>query len=168
MTPLPNSNQLATTRFGRREFLGVCAAGLTAAHLAPSLGWAEPAADARPAHTAPLAMWALTGTLKSTDVDRQLDAFSEAGWGTVLYPRWGLELEYLGDAWFERIRYIAEQAAARKMEIWLYDEFCWPSGHAKGLVTKDREDLAAELLYVERDGVSRVERELDSANMLLP
>ncbi len=168
MMPSSHSTQLTANRFGRREFLGACAAGVTAAHLAPSLGWAGPAADARPAHTAPLAMWALTGTLKSADVDRQLDAFAEAGWGAVLYPRWGLELEYLGDAWFERIRYIVEQAASRKMEIWLYDEFCWPSGHAKGLVTKDRGELAAELLYVERDGASRVERELDSANMLLP
>ena len=113
-------------------------------------------------------MWALTGTLKSADVNRQLDAFAQAGWGVVLYPRWGLEIEYLSDAWFERIRSIVEQAAARHVEVWLYDEFCWPSGHAKGLVTEDREDLAAQLLYVERDGRSRIERVPESANMLMP
>ena len=113
-------------------------------------------------------MWALTGTLESAAVLRQLDAFHDAGWGVMLYPRWGLELEYLGDIWFERIRFIVEQADARSMEVWLYDEFCWPSGHAKGLVTKGRDDLAAELLDVKPDGQSRVVRAPESANLLLP
>ncbi|MCX6900764.1 MAG: hypothetical protein NT105_18960 [Verrucomicrobia bacterium] len=120
----------------------------------------------RPA--APLAMWALTGTLKSDDVRRQLDLYRDAGWGVVLYPRWGLELEYLSEAWFERIRFIVEQAAARKMEVWLYDEFTWPSGHAKGLITKGHEELEAQVLHVEKDGKSRIERVPGSANLLLP
>ncbi len=113
-------------------------------------------------------MWALTGTLKSDDVHRQLDLYRDAGWGVVLYPRWGLELEYLSDAWFERIRFIVEQAAARKMEVWLYDEFTWPSGHAKGLVTKGHEELEAQVLHVEKDGKSRIERVPGSANLLMP
>ncbi len=150
----------------RRQFLGTCAAGMAAASVAPSLGLAAPAA--KPAHTAPLAMWALTGLLKSADVNRQLDAFAAAGWGAVLYPRWGLEVEYLSDAWFERIRYIVEQAEARAIEIWLYDEFCWPSGHAKGLVAKDHPQLAAQVLYVEPDGHSQVATVPESANLLIP
>jgi hypothetical protein len=113
-------------------------------------------------------MWALTGTLQSDDVCRQLDLYRDAGWGVVLYPRWGLEIEYLSDAWFERIRFIVEQAAARKMEVWLYDEFTWPSGHAKGLVTKGHEELEAQVLHVEKDGNSRVERVPGSANLLMP
>lgn len=154
-----------TFRLNRRQFVGTCAAAAT---LAPSLGLAPAAPDAAPTHTAPLAMWALTGTLKSADVCRQLDAFAAAGWGVVLYPRWGLELDYLGDAWFERIRFIVQEAAARKVEVWLYDEWCWPSGHAKGLVTEGHDELTAELLCVERDGRSRVERVPGSANLLLP
>lgn len=156
-----------SARIDRREFLSTCAVGAIGAVLARPSGMAL-AAEATPAPTAPLAMWALTGTLQSGDVDRQLDTFAEAGWGAVLYPRWGLEIEYLSDAWFERIRYIVQQAATRRIEIWLYDEFCWPSGHAKGLVTKGREDLAAQLLYVERDGSSRIEQLLESANLLNP
>lgn len=159
---LPRAN-----RIDRREFLGVCAAGAAATALARSCTGTATAADAAVSPTAPLAMWALTGTLQSADVDRQLDAYAEAGWGAVLYPRWGLEIEYLSDAWFERIRYIVQEAAARRVEIWLYDEFCWPSGHAKGLVTKEREDLAAQLLHVERDGSSRIELVPESANLLM-
>lgn len=137
--------------------------------ITPAIGQAQskPSAPAA-APTSPLAMWALTGTLKSDDVCRQLDAFRAAGWGVVLYPRWGLELEYLGEAWFERIRYIVQQAASRAMEVWLYDEFCWPSGHAKGLVTKDHEHLEAQVLHVEGDGRSRIARVSGSANLLLP
>ena len=149
----------------RRQFLGQCAAGVAAASLTPSFA---AAAAAKPGPTAPLAMWALTGTLKSGDVCRQLDAYAAAGWGVVLYPRWGLEIEYLSDAWFERIRFIVEQAAARAVEVWLYDEFCWPSGHAKGEVTKGHPELEAQLLYVDRDGRSRIESVQGSADLLLP
>jgi len=158
------------TRIGRRQFLAACAAGTAAAaaNVTPSPGRTALAAGAQPRPAAPLAMWALTGRLKSADVSRQLEAFAQAGWGVVLYPRWGLEIEYLSDAWFERIGFIVEEAAARKMEVWLYDEFCWPSGHAKGLVTKEHEHLAAQLLCVDRQGRSRVERVPGSANLLMP
>lgn len=149
----------------RRQFLGQCAVGAAAAGIAPALAAAAPA---KPGPTAPLAMWALTGVLKPADVCRQLDAFAAAGWGVVLYPRWGLEIEYLSDAWFERIRFIVQQAAARKVEVWLYDEFCWPSGHAKGLVTQGHAELTAQVLCVDPDGRSRVERVADSANLLMP
>jgi hypothetical protein len=153
----------------RREFLASAAAGAAALRTTASARAEPPATTTRiMSFSSPLAMWALTGKLESADVAWQLDAFRDAGWGVVLYPRWGLELEYLGGAWFDRIRSIVEQAAARAMEVWLYDEFCWPSGHAKGLVTRDHEDLAAELLEVEPDGQSRVVRVPGSANLLLP
>ena len=155
--------------FSRREFLARSLGGVATAGLTPLLQGSQTATAApvkRP--TAPLAMWALTGTLKSDDVCRQLDAYHRAGWGVVLYPRWGLELDYLSDAWFERIRFIVEQAAARRMEVWLYDEFTWPSGHAKGLVTKGHEELEAQVLHVEADGKSRIERVPGSANLLMP
>ena len=157
------------TALDRRDFLACTAAALGAGHAVHGASAdTEQTTHRRTSPSSPLAMWALTGTLKSADVSRQLDAFSEVGWGVMLYPRWGLELKYLGDVWFDRIRFIVEQADARGMEVWLYDEFCWPSGHAKGLVTKDRADLAAELLLVERDGQSRVVRVPGSANLLMP
>lgn len=168
MSRFHHPQQRAASRMDRREFLGTCAAGVAAASVAPSSGVDAAAVDAAPTHTAPLAFWALTGQLKSADVSRQLDAFADAGWGVVLYARWGLEVEYLSDAWFERIHYIVQEADARRMEVWLYDEYCWPSGHAKGLVTKGHEELAAQLLYVEPDGRSRIERVPESANLLMP
>ena len=156
------------TGITRRDFLARTAAGTASAAVTlASENECRAQSDATTKYNAPLAMWALTGTLKSADVRRQLDAFSKAGWGVVLYPRWGLELEYLGGAWFERIRFIVQEAAMREMEVWLYDEFCWPSGHAKGLATKGREDLAARLLEVEPDGQSRIVPVPESANLLM-
>ncbi len=160
---------LSSSTISRRDFLARSAAAATAVTLASgAMAAGQSPAQPDPRSTAPLAMWALTGTLQSAQIERQLDAFQTAGWGVVLYPRWGLELEYLGDAWFERIRFIVDQAASRQMEVWLYDEFCWPSGHAKGLVTKDREDLAAQVLEIELSGESRVVPVVESADMLLP
>ncbi len=153
----------------RRSFLAASAAGTAALSVGRGvLGEDRPKPDLHSRPTAPLAMWALTGKLRSNDVCRQLDAYGAAGWGVVLYPRWGLELEYLGGAWFERIRFIVQQAAQRNLEVWLYDEFAWPSGQARGLVARDREDLAAELLHVDRDGTSRVARVPGTASLLVP
>ncbi len=152
----------------RREFLAATAGGAASLSLASAArNDCQAESDTTTGHSGPLAMWALTGMLKSGDVQRQLDAFGEAGWGVVLYPRWGLELEYLGGAWFERIRFIVREAADREMEVWLYDEFCWPSGHAKGLVTEGREDLSAQLLEVDSDGRSRIVTVPESANLLM-
>ena len=162
------STKHRTSEITRRDFLNHSAAisaGIALSQAADAALAPPPEPASHP--TAPLAMWALTGTLESANVERQLDTYNRAGWGVVLYPRWGLELEYLGEAWFERIRFIVEQAAARKMEVWLYDEFCWPSGHAKGLVTEDRKDLAAQFLEVEPDGRSRLVDVPESANLLL-
>ncbi len=153
----------------RRGFLASAAggaAGMALGSTRASAGEPEPRGDT--VRSAPLAMWALTGTLESDVLRRQLDAYAGAGWGVLLYPRWGLELEYLGGAFLERIRFIVEQAADRRMEVWLYDEFTWPSGHAKGLVTRGRPDLRAQLLCVERDGRSRIEGVDGSANLLMP
>lgn len=122
----------------------------------------EPVAPSR----FPLAMWALTGTLETDRVLRFLDSYQAANWGVVLYPRWGLEIEYLSDRWFEKIRFIVKQAAARNVEVWLYDEFCWPSGQAKGLVTENSPQFDAEILEVDEKGNSRISRIPKTANLL--
>lgn len=113
-------------------------------------------------------MWALTGTLRSADILRHLDQYHAAGWGVMLYPRSGLELEYLSDAWLERVRFIVKQAAQREMEVWIYDEYNWPSGHAKGLVTQGHDELCAEWLEVEADGKNHITKVPGNANLLLP
>lgn len=164
-----SSTKYRTSAISRRDFLNHSAAisaGIALSQAANAAPATPPEQASHP--SAPLAMWALTGTLESANVERQLDAYNRVGWGVVLYPRWGLELEYLSEAWFERIRFIVEQAAAREMEVWLYDEFCWPSGHAKGLVTEGRKDLAAQFMEVEPDGQSRLVDVPESANLLLP
>ncbi len=86
----------STSAISRRDFLGSTAGGVAGLALASdALGQPQTEADPTTRPGSPLAMWALTGTLKSADVQRQLDAYRKVGWGVVLYPRWGLELEYL-------------------------------------------------------------------------
>lgn len=131
----------------RRDFL-TGAVGLAAGAVVCRGGQSGPLSPP----TAPLAMWALTGMLPSDEIRRQLDLFRGAGWGVVLYPRWGLEVEYLSDAWFERVRYIVSEAAAREIEVWLYDEFTWPSGQAKGRVAEAGGRREARVLRVGADG----------------
>lgn len=52
-------------------------------------------------------------------------------------PRQGLEIPYLSEAWFDKVRIAVEAAAACGMQVWLYDEYPYPSGMAGGEVTLD-------------------------------
>lgn len=54
----------------------------------------------------------------------------------LLYPRSGCELEYMSEEWFNTIGYYLEIAKKLDMDVWLYDEFNWPSGNCNGLVTE--------------------------------
>ena len=52
----------------------------------------------------------------------------------MLYPRAGCELDYLTDEWFVAIDNFIQSAKQLDMNIWLYDEFNWPSGGCGGAV----------------------------------
>ena len=54
----------------------------------------------------------------------------------MIYPRSGCELEYLSNEWFDTIEKYIISAQKLNMNIWLYDDFNWPSGDACGKVTK--------------------------------
>ena len=59
----------------------------------------------------------------------------EAGFGQMmLYPRSGLECEYMGEDWLKLVGRCLEDGKRRGMKGWLYDEYNWPSGTCKGRV----------------------------------
>lgn len=82
--------------------------------------------------------WAWNGRLERDELRRQIDTLHQMGFsGFFMHSRVGLETPYLGDEWFELIRFCAEEARSRGMDAWLYDEDRFPSGTAGGLVTRD-------------------------------
>ncbi len=84
--------------------------------------------------------WSWNGELKPDEIRRQVRIFKRMGMGgAFLHSRVGLATEYLGEAWFEAIRAAVDECRLEGMEAWLYDEDCWPSGYAGGLVTQNPE-----------------------------
>ncbi len=55
----------------------------------------------------------------------------------VVYPRSGLEWEYMGEEWLAFVGHMLREAKAAGGHIWLYDEYNWPSGSCKGRVPRE-------------------------------
>ena len=73
----------------------------------------------------------------------------------LLYPRAGCELEYLSDEWLTTIDNFIKSAEKLDMNIWLYDEFNFPSGNANGKVTQI-EDYRLKYIYISGDNVGEI------------
>lgn len=80
--------------------------------------------------------WSWNDRLTADETKRQVGVMDEAGiGGFMMHARGGLLTEYMGDEWFDNINAAIEEARARGMHPWAYDENGWPSGFAGGKVT---------------------------------
>ena len=119
-------------------------------------------------------MTAITGKPTRNDISRLLNTYHDAGIEQFLiYPRSGLELEYMSEDWITFCRNAAQIADSLGMKIWLYDEYNWPSGNCKGQVTADgHEDLYPNVLMFDNDGngvySTRIVRNRVGADILNP
>lgn len=80
-------------------------------------------------------MGAITGKPDEQAVKETLEACKAVGIDQYLiYPRSGLELDYMGEEWLQMCEWFCKHARRLDMAIWLYDEYNWPSGSCKGRV----------------------------------
>ena len=88
------------------------------------------------AEESPLVLFtAITGRPGAKDAAEYLDAAQNAGFSQMmLYPRSGLESEYMGEEWLSFVGNCLAEARRRGMKVWLYDEYNWPSGSCRGRV----------------------------------
>ena len=85
-----------------------------------------------------ITMSAVTGKPARTQIFDYLKSLSDNGiGGAMLYPRSGCELDYLSDEWFSAVGAFIDGAEALGLDIWLYDDFNWPSGDAGGRITQN-------------------------------
>ena len=81
-------------------------------------------------------MSALTGKPTRKKIFEYLKTLRDNGIEQVMvYPRSGCEIKYLGEEWYDTIMSFICVAEELNMGLWLYDDFNWPSGDAKGKVT---------------------------------
>ncbi|MFH5181900.1 hypothetical protein ACHHV8_04275 [Paenibacillus sp. TAB 01] len=80
--------------------------------------------------------WFWNGEMDDDQIRYQIDEMADKGLGGFFVcARQGLEVPYLSDAWFDKVRVAVEAAQRRNLNVWLYDEYPYPSGIAGGEVT---------------------------------
>lgn len=82
-------------------------------------------------------MSAVTGKPNREEIFKYMNGLKNCGIEQVMvYPRAGCELKYLSDEWFCAVENFIDASVKLDMNLWLYDEFNWPSGDAGGVVSE--------------------------------
>ena len=92
--------------------------------------------------------WAWNCELEKDELLRQLEVLKKMGLGGAhMHVRTGMATPYLSDEHMDLVKACVEKCREENMLAWLYDEDRWPSGAAGGIVTKDPERRACQLLF---------------------
>lgn len=92
--------------------------------------------------------WGWNGKITKEEVESQIETFKEMGFGGYhIHPRSGMDTEYMGDEYMKLVKDCVEKGKEEGMYTYLYDEDRWPSGFGGGLVTKNPEYRARQLLF---------------------
>lgn len=93
-------------------------------------GFQNPAPAYRPAP-----FWSWNSDLDRGEVRRQIADFAAHGFGGMFaHARKGLITEYLSDDFFDAFAVALDESKKQNVLLYMYDENCWPSGFAGGLV----------------------------------
>jgi len=99
--------------------------------------------------------WFWNGEMNDDEIRWQIKEMHDKGVdGFFIHPRQGLTVPYLSETWFEKVRVAIDAAKALGVEVWLYDEYTYPSGAAGGKIMIDRPDLKARTLHIAKHDVS--------------
>lgn len=86
--------------------------------------------------------WFWNGDLDYDEMDWQLRQYHDRGVRNLfIHGRMGLNVGYLSDEWFKRVRFVVDRAKEIGIDAWVYDEMDWPSGTAQKQVMKADPDL---------------------------
>ena len=93
--------------------------------------------------------WFWNGDMEDQEIEYQIREMHDKGVdGFFIHPRQGLTVPYLSKTWFDKVKVAVEAAKKLNMEVWLYDEYTYPSGAAGGRVMIERPELSARELKI--------------------
>ncbi|WP_185602291.1 glycosyl hydrolase [Paenibacillus sp. 598K] len=105
--------------------------------------------------------WFWNGELADEEIVRQIGEMAAQGvGGFFICARQGMQVAYLSDAWFAKVRVALDAVLTHGLEAWLYDEYPYPSGIAGGEVTLAHPD-AKQRLLTHRNFTARGEERCD-------
>ncbi|MDO8586357.1 MAG: hypothetical protein Q7T82_04895 [Armatimonadota bacterium] len=108
----------------------------------------------------PSAFWFWNAAMEPQEIEQTVFEMAANGVREFLvHPIHGLEIEYLSDEYFERLRLALRCAKIRGLKVWIYDEYGWPSGVAGGKLLREYPECRGWYLAFSRDGSGRVTAE---------
>ncbi len=91
-----------------------------------------------PAHYSPAPLWYWNDDLVEAEIARQLRELKKRHVMQIMtFPMAGLNVPFLSPRYFAALKFTVARAAKLGMQVWIYDEYCWPSGCAGGLIQRD-------------------------------
>ncbi len=104
--------------------------------------------------------WAWNSEMTKEDLKAQLVDFKEKGINNVfVHARAGLKIPYLSDEWMELFKYCCEIGKNIDVNIWIYDEYGWPSGFGGGTVYKTDDSFKERYLINVYDSYLNVKKD---------
>jgi len=95
--------------------------------------------------------WFWNGEMKDEEITRQIKEMADKGiGGFFIHPRQGNTLPYMSNQWFEKVGVAIEAAKKYGLEVWLYDEYPYPSGICAGEVVNGHPEYEARILKVNK------------------
>ncbi|MEA5014511.1 MAG: glycosyl hydrolase [Candidatus Limiplasma sp.] len=97
--------------------------------------------------------WFWNGEMSYEEMEYQLREYYAKGMpGLYIHARFGIRdyMPYLGEEWFDRVRFTIEKAQEIGLQVWVYDEYNWPSGTAGQSIQKDDPELTNVYLQLEQ------------------
>lgn len=114
--------------------------------------------------------WFWNGEMTKEEISRQIEEMADKGLGGVfICARQGMTLPYLSKSWFEMVEYACEEAKKHGLEVWLYDEYPYPSGMSGGEVLLEHPEAEHKVLKhktIYADGGQTVREELGWSRIL--
>ncbi len=96
--------------------------------------------------------WFWNGEISHDEIRRQVHEMALGGvGGFFLHPRQGMDLPYLSDSFFEHVKTAVLAAKEEGLEVFLYDEYPYPSGVAGGELLLEPSFRARNLFRFEKE-----------------
>ncbi len=91
--------------------------------------------------------WFWNGKMEEEEIRRQIREMADKGIrGFLIHSRQGMEIPYLTEDYFDRVGVAVEEAKKHGLEVWLYDEYPYPSGVSAGKVMLDHPEYCCKAL----------------------
>ncbi len=100
--------------------------------------------------------WFWNGKLTYEEMEYQLREYYDKGIPAIyIHSRFGVNdhVPYISEDWFDRVKFTVERAQEIGLQVWVYDEYNWPSGTAGQSIMRDKPKLTNRYLEVIEDDI---------------